>query len=145
MNTDTETFVGTPKDWAVSKGLAKPGKGRMSREAHEAFNKAVRDGLKIVAPDGPVKREPKPVSTDSDSGPVEDKPKEFNPYADAFICNPIDSLFVGYDDGKKFTIKARNVCKRTGYSIAGCGCAGNKHITLSPNGNWIEVMPSGAI
>lgn len=33
------------RDWLVSKGLAKPGRGRLSREAHAAIEKAIADGM----------------------------------------------------------------------------------------------------
>lgn len=34
----------TPKEYAISLNLAKPGRGRLSREAHEAINKAIKAG-----------------------------------------------------------------------------------------------------
>lgn len=39
------TFEGSAKDYAVSLGLAKPGKGRMGREATEAVAKARAEGM----------------------------------------------------------------------------------------------------
>lgn len=35
----------TRKDWAISQGLANPGRGRMSREAVAAIEKAMADGM----------------------------------------------------------------------------------------------------
>jgi hypothetical protein len=34
----------TRKEYAISLGLAKPGRGRMSKEAHEAISQALADG-----------------------------------------------------------------------------------------------------
>lgn len=59
--------MATKREYAISLGLAKPGKGRMSRAAHDAINAAIADGMIF---DEPVISEPKAKATVERKAPV---------------------------------------------------------------------------
>lgn len=121
------------KEYAVSLGLATPGKGRMSREALAAIDKARAGGMTFDddAPT-PVKT-PKTVTvTEKRPVAVRREPVESNNImGDVMLAYPLDQTFTGYDDGKKVTVNSAAVCRNTGYSICGCHC-GPVHSVLSP-------------
>lgn len=130
-------FNGTRKDYAVTLGLAKAGKGRMSREAHAAVDKAIAEGMtftdvrvsKDAAPKGPV------VAKDGPQDAVE------NPYGDAFMRYPMDQLFTYEDDkGKSHVVNARQACMGCGYSLVGHTC--NSPVVLTKHGKR-PVRPKG--
>jgi len=56
----------TPKEYAISLGLAKPGRGRLSREAHAAINNAIKAGT--------VFDDPKVIKNESNINIGIDKP-----------------------------------------------------------------------
>lgn len=37
--------MSSKREWLIARGLAKPGRGRLSREAHEALEQAIADGV----------------------------------------------------------------------------------------------------
>ena len=45
----------TKREWLVQKGLAKPGRGKFSKAAHDALAQAVKDGVVFDEPAAPVK------------------------------------------------------------------------------------------
>lgn len=57
----------TPREYLVERGLAKPGKGKFSKEAHEALAKAKAEGIVF---DEPIKPAPKPKAA---NGPLSGK------------------------------------------------------------------------
>lgn len=132
------------KDYAISLGLARPGKGRMSLDAHKAIRAAIEAGthhfpdygvVKGAAPKGTV------ISKDASSAPVNPVESVDN-FAPAFTRYPADQMFTGTDRaGKVWKVSARNGCRNSSYSIMGCGCS--EHVTLVGAAEWITVRPVG--
>lgn len=113
------------KEFAVSLGLATPGKGRMSREALAAIDKARAEG-KVFDDDAPaptVKREsPKPatVSVKRETGAVAHDRDDH--VMGISLRYPMDQLFEGVDsNGKKHTVNGAQACS-CGYSLVGHVC-----------------------
>lgn len=116
------------KEFAVSQGLAKPGKGRMSREAHEAIRKAISDGMSFS--DYQVTKPAVKGAGAEESSPLD---VVFNPYADAYFRYPQDQRFVYRDDdGKSHEISGRPACMECGYSLVGHTC--NSPVVLTYHG-----------
>ena len=135
-------FNGTEKDWAVSKGLAKAGKGRMSLDAKNAVAKAKAEGwtFRGKAPVGVV-RDAKPtgpvVSKGEPEAPVE---VTQNPYADAFRRYTDDQEFTYTHEGKTYLITGRTACMNCGYSLYGHTC--NQMVGLTYHGAQ-TIVPKG--
>lgn len=121
------------KEYAASLGLAGTGRGRMSREALAAIEKARGEGMTFDddPPVGGVKVTAKPKT---------DKPAaKSEGVGEARFYYPLDQMFTGsLSDGKRITVSGRNVCRNTGYSMVCCGC-GAVHKTLAPNLEIISV------
>lgn len=135
-------FSGTEKDYAISKGLAKAGKGRMSLAAHEAVKAAKADGMTFrgkVTVESP-KRSKVPLQAADDTATVETVETEQNVYADAFIRFPADQEFTYSHEGKTYTIGNRNACMTCGYSLIGHTC--NVPVVLTYHGR-MPVKPKG--
>lgn len=137
-------FNGTRKDYAVSLKLAKAGKGRMSREANAAVDKAISEGMtfndkgsaivKGEAPKGPV--------VAKDDAPKADA-KEFNQYAPEFYRFDRDQMFWYTDDkGKRREVNGKGVCRGCGFSLIGHTCADPTPTILTAHG-WQAVRPVG--
>lgn len=136
-------FNGTEKDYAVSKGLAKAGKGRMSLEAKAAVADAKANGMTFrgkatvavirgSAPTGPT------VSKD-DTAPVQVEAEQ-NVYADAFYRYSRDQEFTYDVDGKAYVISGKGACMNCGYSLIGHTC--NDPVVLTYHGAQ-SVKPKG--
>lgn len=128
-------FNGTRKDYAISKGLAKPGKGRMSLAAHEAVDKAIADGMTFS--DYRVSKTPQKGTESVSEGPQD---QVENPYADAFWRYPLDQQFTYTHEGKTRVINGRGVCRGCGYSLVGHLCS--DPVVLTQDG-WQAVKPKG--
>lgn len=133
------------KDYAIELGLARPGKGRMSLDAHKAIRAAIDAGTHTFPDYGVTKgATPKGIVLDKDKGsdaPVLPVERADN-YGPAFMRYPLDQMFTGKDSaGKVWKVSARNACRNSAYSIVGCGCP--LHVTLVGGGEWIEVRPVG--
>lgn len=124
------------KEYAVSLGLATAGRGRLSREALDAIEKARSEGV-VFDDDGPgpvvtakpAKTRSKPTTATVSTGMI----------GEAKFFYPLSTQFQGVDSsGKKVTVSGRNICRRSGYSMVGCGC-GDRHETLAPNMEIITV------
>lgn len=119
------------KEYAVTLGLATPGKGRMSREALEAIDKARAEGM-TFDDDAPVRapREVRVTVKKDRTGPVAPVVNHTQ-MADTLYVYPRDAVFKGEDtEGNKVTVNGRQVCRNSGYSIVGCRC-GDVHSVLS--------------
>lgn len=127
-------YNGTRKDYAASLGLAKPGKGRMSREAHEAVDKAIADGMTFN--DYRVAVRPSEDAPKVIVGPNE----EANVYADAFYRYERDQEFTYSADGKAYVISGKPACMNCGYSLVGHTC--NDPVVLTYHGVQ-SVKPKG--
>lgn len=119
------------KEYAVTLGLATAGRGRMSREALDAIEKARAEGM-VFDDDAPV-RVPteRPKVKVTPKRPVVQRVETNSPMADTTLMYPLDATFKGEDEeGHKVKVNARTVCRNSGYSIAGCAC-GEVHSVLS--------------
>lgn len=102
----------TKREYAISLGLAKPGRGRLSAAAHEAINKAISEGMTFSdsAPAPAEKNDkpkPEPKSSSGDEknffGPTPDKRFNGGWY---IVVN-----------GKNKSVSGREVCRTCGYSL----------------------------
>jgi hypothetical protein len=113
-------FNGSAKDYAVTLGLAKPGKGRMSVPAREAVEKA-RQGAKTTE-------------------------AKFEEYRDgAPRVHARGTEFVGYVDGKRIVTGLNNgavACMNSGYSVAYCGEDSHK-VLLSAASEPVTIRVKG--
>lgn len=118
------------KEFAVSLGLAIPGKGRMSREANEAVAKAESEGMVFddskSAPAPTVVRDtPKPVTVKRETSPVATHERTESVMG-ITLRYDMNQMFTGVDsNGKTHTVNGRQACS-CGYSLVG-------HICNTPN------------
>lgn len=130
------------KEWAVSQGLAKAGKGRMSREAHDAVQKAIAGGMVFddyiigdfkargkakaapIVKHAPIVK----VKTPKRAAEMDEAPE----LRDAFMRYRMDQQFCYDLDGKTHQITGRSVCMNCGYSLVGHTC--NDPLVLTPHG-----------
>ena len=131
------------KEYAVSLGLATAGRGRMSREALEAIEKARAEGMTFDddAP-APVKRE-KTVKV-SEKRPVRAAVTHTREtdgvMADTSLRYPLDQQFKGTDsNGKTHIVSGKNACT-CGYSLVGHICNEPTALIGSPL-ERISVVP----
>ena len=119
----------TRRDWLVEKGLAKPGRGRMSKEAHEAINEAIANGMKF----SDVK--------DSGDKPVKSEEVTKNALSGDFFGETPAQIYFGNwkmtDRGKTVTLSEKEVCSTCGISLGWHRCSNPTH----PNsvGEIVEV------
>lgn len=128
------------KDYAVSLGLAKPGKGRMSKEAHAAIQKAIGEGMSFSDYQTKVTmtRQAENGAVVTSTGPADEV---INPFGDAFMRYPMDQRFSYVDDnGKQHTTSGRPACMNCGYSLVGHTC--NSPVVLTQHGQR-TVRPIG--
>lgn len=121
----------TKREYAASLGLAVAGaRGRLSREAHSAIEKAISEGMTFDDPVKPTVNTPKaakPVSVKRE--PVD---HGVGVAGDVLQLHDADTLFVGTDShGKKWTVNARQVCKNSGYSMTSCPCGRDHEVLVS--------------
>lgn len=126
----------TKREYAASLGLAVAGaRGRLSREAHAAIEKAISEGMTfsdgkpVVAKTPRTEKSEKPVIRES-AGII----------GEVIRFHDLDALFVGTDShGKSHTVNARQVCQHSGFSITSCPC-GQKHSVLVSSMEHIDVI-----
>lgn len=132
----------TKREYAASLGLAVAGaRGRLSREAHAAIDKAISAGYTFAEPQVIVKsaNPPKPAQVRVKREPVE----SVGVAGDVKQRYTMDQEFVGTDsNGKKRTVNARQACGNCRYSLTSHVC--NEPVVLigSPL-EWITVRPKG--
>lgn len=138
----------TKREYAASLGLAIAGaRGRMSREANAAIDKARSEGT-VFSDDGPVvkvtpkapkapSRAPKAVLVKT--GPVVETSTTV--MGDVFLRYESDQLFKGVDsNGKEHkNINTAQACYTCGYSLLGHTCNEPKVLIGSPL-EWIAVV-----
>lgn len=122
------------KEYAASLGLANTGRGRMSREALDAIEKARANGM-IFDDDAPtVSKAPKSEKVKA-SKPARESA---GVVGETTLRYPLDQVFKGVDSkGKIQTVNARAVCRNSRFSIAGCPC--DSHQTLVASMEVITV------
>lgn len=131
----------TKREYAISLGLAQPGRGRLSREAHAAIDKAIAEGMTFddAAPVKTSVKTDRSVSVKTDRKP---SPVESSGIQEISTRYDNDQLFVGTDSkGKKHTVNARQVCMPCGYSLTSHRC--NDPQVLVPSMEYIHVTPKG--
>lgn len=125
--------MATKREWLITQGLAKEGRGKFSNAAKEALAKAEAEG--IVFDDSPAPSTPKPVK---------DKPvKESAPVVTAddvvMFENEMPHYGVSWnyrdDKGKKMPLSDRAVCINCGYSLIAHVC--NSPKVLAPAGVFV--------
>jgi len=134
----------TKREYAASLGLAQAGaRGRLSREAHAAIEKAIAEGMQFSdANKITVSSKPATPKTIRVGKPA--NPESVGVAGDVISLYAADTKFTGRDStGKKFTVDARQVCKKSGYSITSCPCGGPEHEVLVPSMEHIMVTPKG--
>jgi len=129
------------KEFAVSLGLATAGRGRMSREALEAIEKARSEGM-TFDDDAPTTGRREVTVTAKDAKPVTVRSStalgHIGLMDDTYIRYGNDVKFAGVDSkGKKHTVGVANICRNSGYSIIGCRC--DSHETLVASMEVITV------
>ena len=135
-------FNGTEKDYAITLGLAKNGRGRMSLDAKKAVSDAKKSGMTFKGKGAPTATVSLSKTTKTSEGTTvtETEEKDVNPYADAFYRYPQDQEFVYEFNGKKFKIGGRGACMNCGYSLIGHTC--NDAVVLTYHGAQ-KVSPVG--
>lgn len=128
----------TKREYAISLGLAKEGRGRMSREAHAAIDKAISEGMTFD--------DPSPVVSVKPAKPKTDKPirvarqpqgESLGPVADIATRYPDTQKFKGVDSkGKTHIVNARTVCVPCGYSLTSHRCNSPEALVAS-----LEIVP----
>lgn len=111
--------MGTQREYLIDLNLAKPGRGRFSREAREALAKAVADG--VTFDDTKVKVETVASSDASDHrqgpepsrAPVPARPPQIR-------IRDIRSMFCEDEDGHEIEF---SLCRRCSYHVSFCKCA----------------------
>lgn len=134
------------KQWAFENGFAKnAGKGRMSREAHEAIRKAIGEGMvfddyRIDKSSGVVSKGPVVVKQKT-----EDKPSSegdgFNAYAGAFYRFGEGTEFQYEHEGKVYAASERTACMGCGYSLIGHTC--DRMVGLTKHGQKVITVKGG--
>lgn len=128
----------TKRDYAISLGLAKPTRGRMSREANAAIAKAEAEGMVFTD-----SRSTAPVKTDSSSGDSAAKPVKDSVRATGTFTGPTPSqLFDGgwyVVEGDKVTqLSGKEVCRTCNNSLDWHRCASPTFPAW--NGTMIPVL-----
>lgn len=129
------------KEYAVTLGLATPGKGRMSREALAAIDKARAEGTVFddddVQPRAPKAPRVAPVRAQRATTHVR---QSEGIMADTNLRYPLDQKFKGVDSqGKTHIVSGRNACT-CGYSLVGHVCNTPSALIGSPL-ERIAVVP----
>lgn len=132
-------FNGTEKDYAISLGLAKVGRGRMSLDAKKAVQKARGEGMTFKGKGAPTATVTV-VSKGTSEAPETVEEKEVNQYADAFYRYDRDQTFFYTHEGKKYVINGKGACMNCGYSLIGHTC--NDPVVLTYHGAQ-KVAPVG--
>lgn len=115
--------MASEREYLVSIGLAKPGRGRFSAEAKQALAKARNDGMQFDQPVVSTPRVVKPRATKTDNKPTSRAPGvgviDVRPRtlaSDAKIYHTTAS-------GKRIAVSDKNVCGSCGPSLSHHSCS----------------------
>lgn len=114
----------TKREYAISLGLAKPGRGRLSAEAHAAIQKAMGEGVVFSdsTPTSPAQTTKAPKDSKT--------PSETVIAPTAVVSEPNGYKFFYIDDkGKRRNVSERTACYSCGYSVGWHYCDTPKGIT----------------
>ena len=118
------------RDYAVRLGLAKPGRGRMSTEAHSAITKALAEGMRFSD-----------VKVNSDSSKPVTSQEATKDSVQTFTGPTPDALFNGgwfyWEGKKKVNLSGAEVCRRCMVSLDWHRCSMPMFPSLSTN----EMVP----
>lgn len=113
----------TRREYAISLGLATPGRGRMSRDAHTAIEKAEAEGMVFDDPKPVTKAEKiakREATRPAPRKPVVQKPVQESPVLDR---KPFTGKFEAImPDGKRKALSDRTACQ-CGASLSYCLCS----------------------
>lgn len=113
----------TRREYAISLGLATPGRGRMSREAHAAIEKAEAEG-QVFSDPKPVTKAEKIQARES-ARPAPRKTVVQKPVQESAVVErkPFTGKFEALmPDGKRKAVSERTAC-RCGASLCYCLCS----------------------
>lgn len=117
----------TRRDYLVSLGLAKPGRGKFSNDAKQALVKARAEGVKFSDDDAPVKSAP--VSLVKGDAPVKETtaPKSeagMTPYLtpDEYRFPEREYRGITFDNGKRKEVSLRECCNTCRVSLVNHMC-----------------------
>lgn len=129
--------VTTKRDYLISLGLAKAGRGKFSNEAKAALAKAIAEGMEFSD------NAPAPVSPKVSDG--EAKPRVAPENAEVILQTEMRYYGVRWygknDAGKRIEVSERAACMNCGYSLIGHIC--NNARALTAKGLQLAVTPSG--
>lgn len=110
----------TRRQYAISLGLAKDGRGRLSTAAKEAIQKALDSGVEFLDDNKYEKAAVERGKTDS---PAKRRKQleEVDPFPRPII--PDTTKLIGtMANGKKVTVSHREICRNCMYSLKWCHC-----------------------
>lgn len=113
----------TRREYAISLGLATPGRGRMSRDAHVAIEKAEAEGMVFSDPKPVTKAEK--IKARESTRPAPRKPVVQKPVQENAVVErkPFTGKFEAImPDGKRKALSERTACQ-CGASLCYCLCA----------------------
>lgn len=118
----------TAREYLVDLGLAKPGRGKFSKVAHQALEKAIAEGKKFS--DYPKVGKPAPVKAAKATGEPKPAPKPANTgkvigeilFPDEYRYPEAEYQAVRYVDGKKKIHSMREICNNCRVSLVMCAC-----------------------
>jgi len=123
----------TRRDYLVTLGLAKPGRGKFSRDALAALDDARAKGTKF-SDDEP---KPEPVKREKSTNSVR---KEDN-YGEVVYTFP-EASFKAYEKGTKIERSMRAVCYTCRVSLVGHGCKSPSIVSRDASGPvFVEIVP----
>lgn len=122
----------TAREYLVERDLAKPGRGKFSKVAHAALEKALAEGVKFS--DYPKAGKPAPVKSTAPKvekavgQKSETKPANTGKaiaeilFEDEYRYPEKEYRAVSFNDGKKVIHSMREVCTNCGQSLVMCSC-----------------------
>lgn len=125
----------TKREYAVSLGLAKPTRGRMSSAAKEAIAKKEAEGY-VFADPSPTPSTAAPVTADAPAAPVPPDPRDsLYIYPSDFRYPEEEYVAVAKVDGKRTVFSVRECCNT-------CGCSLTNHMCNTPSilGNIVVTL-----
>lgn len=127
--------MATKREYLVSLGLAKPGRGKFSREAHAALAKAEADGMVFdeAVPSKPAPKATKTVDVAPEKAPPRPTPKAMPQKRKPVVQKePVREQNHGYlvrttTQGHDYIVQFDN-CGVCNAGVAYCECADGPHI-----------------
>jgi uncharacterized protein YigE (DUF2233 family) len=111
------------REYLVSKGLAKAGRGKFSNDAKAELQRAMAAGMVFddYKPTGRVVAQPKP-KVEVEKTPVQRAQESTYISPTDFRFPESEYVAVYFEGGKRKTVGMREVCSNCGYSLTNHGC-----------------------